>query len=107
MNLPRNIANIDSASVEPIGWSDLGLSARPQHDDIADRITLDLRVLCGFWPMVLIVKLAALLFYNLAETDGLMTMSSTAVALACVTVLTDLSVWILAKVKWFGRLPSH
>ena len=107
MNLPRNIASIDSASVEPIGWSDLGLSARPQHDDIADRITLDLRVLCGFWPMVLIVKLAALLFYNLAETDGLMTMSSTAVALACVTVLTDLSVWILAKVKWFGRLPSH
>ena len=107
MNLPRNIPSIDTSSVEPIGWTDLGLSARPQLDDIADRITLDLRVLCSFWPMVLVVKLAALLFYNLAEPAGSMTMSSMTVALATITLLTDLIIWALAKAKWFEKLPSH
>lgn len=107
MNLPRNIPSLDTSSVEPIGWSELGLSARPQFDDIADRITIDLRVLCSFWPMVLVVKLAALLFYNLAESAGSMSMSSMTVSLATITLLTDLSIWALAKVKWFEKLPSH
>ena len=104
---PRDISNIGKSSIEPFDWSNFGLSDRSHNGDMADRIGRDLRALCSSWPLVLGIKLAGILFYILAAPAGPLSIGTTTVALAALSISTDLCIWAVAKRGWFANRQSR
>jgi len=104
---PRDISNIRKPSREPFDWSSFSLSDGSQNDDMADRIGRDLRALCSSWPLVLGIKLAGILFYILAAPAGPLSISTITVALAVLSISTDLCIWSVAKLGWFANRQSR